>query len=405
MDKVREPSGGSGSDEFSALLSDILLHVKEELAFDISVISRFRDGQGEVMHALGDTRGTGIQVGSRFTLDDSIFYRLSRGREPVWVCDVRSDGDLEHFPVTRHLNMRGYMAVPVFLPDTSLYGVLCGLSRRAKSGVDEEQVRVAQTLASLVGNSIARNERPDELRHLKLERTRRVLHQEPPRIVFQPVVNLQTYQVVGAEALARFDDDSERTPDKWFRDAWDVGLGVDLELKAMEKALEQLPRLPDPVYLAINLSPDAFVSPQLKTFLERRPEPLDNVVLEITEHVTIPDYAPLVAAIRDMRRLSLKVAIDDVGAGYAGLYHMLEIRPDVLKLDISLTQNVQRDPAKQALVSSVVTFASRMDIAIIAEGIETAAEAEALRILGVSYGQGYYFARPHAPPLEVLPGR
>lgn len=393
----------AGRDEHTALMADVLHHIKETLSFDVTLLSRFQRRQGVVMHALGDIFHAGLQPGARFNLEDTLFHRLSRDGNPVWIADVCGDERVRHLPLATHLKAGSYLAVPVHLPDSRLYGLLCCLSRKSGAVLHEAHIQLAQVLAGILGNHIARNEQPDQLRRFKLESVQNVLQYEPPRIVFQPVVRLRDHRIMGAEALSRFDAKPQRQPDHWFSDAWDVGLGLDLELKAMERALEQLPGLPEPMYLAVNLSPDAFVSDRVLQFLNRWEGPLDRVVLEITEHVTIPDYAPLLRAIEGIRRLSLKVAIDDVGAGYAGLYHMLAIKPDILKLDISLTQGVHRDSSKQALVSSVVTFASRMDIDIIAEGIETPAEAEALRILGVSYGQGYYFARPHTPPLSVRP--
>ncbi len=393
----------AGREEHHALIRDVLHHIKEVLSFEVTLLSRFQRSQGVVMQALGDIFHAGFQPGARFSLEDTVFRRLSRDGSPVWVADVRSDERARHLPLATHLESGSYLAVPVYLPDSRLYGLLCCLSRKSGAALHEAHIQLARVLAGIVGNHIARNEQPDQLRRFKLESVQNVLHRQPPRIVFQPVVRLSDHRIMGAEALSRFDAIPDRQPDQWFSDAWEVGLGLDLELKAMQRALEQLHGLPEPMYLAVNLSPDAFVSDRILQYLAHWKGPLDRVVLEITEHVTIPDYAPLLRAIEGARQLSLKVAIDDMGAGYAGLYHMLEIKPDILKLDISLTQGVHRDSSKQALVSSVVTFASRMGIDIIAEGIETPAEAEALKILGVAYGQGYYFARPHVPPLVVRP--
>jgi EAL domain-containing protein (putative c-di-GMP-specific phosphodiesterase class I) len=123
------------------------------------------------------------------------------------------------------------------------------------------------------------------------------------------------------------------------------------------------------------------------------------VVVEITEHAEIDDYSRLVAALEQVRPHAM-LAVDDAGAGYAGLHHILELRPHFVKLDISLVRNIDSDPARQAMVSSMTRFASSVRCALIAEGIETESELEALKLLKVEYGQGYFLARP--APIDAL---
>jgi EAL domain-containing protein (putative c-di-GMP-specific phosphodiesterase class I) len=122
------------------------------------------------------------------------------------------------------------------------------------------------------------------------------------------------------------------------------------------------------------------------------------VVVEITEHAEIDDYSRLVAALEQVRPHAM-LAVDDAGAGYAGLHHILELRPHFVKLDISLVRNIDSDPARQAMVSSMTRFARSVRCALIAEGIETESELEALKLLKVEYGQGYFLGRP--APIDV----
>ena len=118
-----------------------------------------------------------------------------------------------------------------------------------------------------------------------------------------------------------------------------------------------------------------------------------EVVLEITEHVEIGDYRTLLAAL-DIVRGRVRLAVDDAGAGYAGLRHILELRPEFVKLDICLVRNIDSDPARQAMVAGMARFAENVGCALIAEGIETENELTAVKLLQVGYGQGYYLARP-----------
>jgi EAL domain-containing protein (putative c-di-GMP-specific phosphodiesterase class I) len=119
-----------------------------------------------------------------------------------------------------------------------------------------------------------------------------------------------------------------------------------------------------------------------------------RVVLEITEHEAIEDYGALAEALAPLRERGLRVAVDDVGAGYASLRHALQLAPDMVKMDISLTRDVDRDPGRRALAAALISFADQTNMTIVAEGIETAGELTALRELGVRYGQGFYLAQP-----------
>ncbi len=231
----------------------------------------------------------------------------------------------------------------------------------------------------------------------KHERVVAQLHVGGPDMVFQAIVDLRTDQPVGYETLARFDHGTPaRRPDIWFAEAASVGLGVDLELCAVRSALQCLDRMPEPLFCAINLSPQTLLSPQCHELLAGYDG--DRIVLEITEHEPIDDYALLMAEANQLRSRGCRLAIDDAGAGYASLRHILKLFPDFIKLDIGLTRDIDTDPIKRALAPALVGFAVDIGAQIIAEGIETAAELATLRRLGVGFGQGFHIAHPR--PLD-----
>jgi EAL domain-containing protein (putative c-di-GMP-specific phosphodiesterase class I) len=120
------------------------------------------------------------------------------------------------------------------------------------------------------------------------------------------------------------------------------------------------------------------------------------MVIEITEHEAIEDYAELATTLEELRRQGVRLAIDDAGAGFASLRHTLLLRPDIVKVDTSLTRGIDGDRAKRALTSALVSFGEEMGVAIVAEGIETREELETLLALGVPFGQGFYLAPPAA---------
>jgi EAL domain-containing protein (putative c-di-GMP-specific phosphodiesterase class I) len=121
---------------------------------------------------------------------------------------------------------------------------------------------------------------------------------------------------------------------------------------------------------------------------------LHRLIVEITEHATVADYEKLHAALRPMREAGLRLAVDDAGAGYSSLRHILDMQPDFIKLDIGLTRNIDLDPARKALARALVGFAKDTGCRIIAEGVERQSELDALRSIGVTKVQGYLLGRP-----------
>ncbi len=220
-------------------------------------------------------------------------------------------------------------------------------------------------------------------------------------MVYQPVVDIRTGQVVGAEALARFNTQPYRSPDEWFADAWTAGAGLQLEMHAIERALSVLDSFPPDVYIAVNTAPATLCSAALFNLL--RALPPGRVVVELTEHARVDDYDALIAAVARLRAIGARLSVDDAGAGFSSFQHVLRLQPNVIKLDRSLTTKIDESPIRAALAAALVTFAESLGAQICAEGIETEAELVALQKLGVSYGQGYFLARPGPLPLPQPP--
>lgn len=211
------------------------------------------------------------------------------------------------------------------------------------------------------------------------------------RIVHQPIIGLHEGTPVGVECLARFPDMHLRSPDKWFGEACEIGRGLELELLAVRRALETMPYVPTGCYVSINASPETILSGALERLLDGH-EP-GRLVIEVTEHQQVENFVDLKAALARVRRHA-RIAIDDVGAGYAGLRFIVDLAPDLLKLDMSLTRDVHQDPARRALTTAMVRLAAEIGCKLVAEGIEKAEERDVLTDLGIDYGQGYLFAAP-----------
>jgi PAS domain S-box-containing protein len=231
-------------------------------------------------------------------------------------------------------------------------------------------------------------ERRREAAHRRIEA---VIAQRTFRPVFQPIIELSTHRTVGFEALTRFDDGSR--PDETFAAALECGLGIELETVTLEAALQGAGLLPAGAWLSLNVSPSLVV--EGATLGRVLASTSRTVVLEITEHEAIADYAPLHAAVLRLGP-AVRLAVDDAGAGVANFNHLVELRPDFLKIDIGLVRGVDADVGRQAVVAGLVHFAASAGCQVIAEGIETDAELASVSGLGVTLGQGYLLARPAA---------
>jgi EAL domain-containing protein (putative c-di-GMP-specific phosphodiesterase class I) len=222
-------------------------------------------------------------------------------------------------------------------------------------------------------------------------------------MAFQPIVDLATDAVVGVEALARFAGPPHRPPDEWFAEAAAVGLGTDLELAAVRAALAAVDRFPHEIFMSVNVSPATTVSPELAALVADAPA--HRVVVELTEHHRIDCYDALLGALDRLRAHGARIAVDDAGAGHAGLQHILRLHPEVLKLDMALTRGIDADPARRALATALVHFAEDIDSVIVAEGVETTEELDVLRSLAVRCAQGYLLGLPGAAPEASAPAR
>jgi EAL domain-containing protein (putative c-di-GMP-specific phosphodiesterase class I) len=217
---------------------------------------------------------------------------------------------------------------------------------------------------------------------------------EPARVrpAFQPIFDLRQGIVAGFEMLARFDVPVQATPLEWFAAAAARGLGPRLEALLLAAGLRARQILPDSCFLAVNLGPDALLSPEVDAVLHGRS--LEGVVVEMTETGPVADYKRLGSALDGLRAAGAHVAVDDTGTGYASLQHVLRLRPSYVKLDRSLVSEIDRDPAKVALVEAMGSLAVRLDASLVAEGVERRQERELLAELGIPLAQGFALARP-----------
>jgi EAL domain-containing protein (putative c-di-GMP-specific phosphodiesterase class I) len=251
-----------------------------------------------------------------------------------------------------------------------------------------EMLPAIATFGSMVGALVAPGLETRQTAGVARARIQAILDERSSRPFFQPIVDLRTGAVAGFEALTRFADGSR--PDVIFGLATTAGLTVELESATLGAALAASVTLPTGAYVGVNASPELLYAFDLRPLFAGIDRP---IVLEITEHVAIEDYALLLTCIERLGP-QVTLAVDDAGAGYASLRHILELAPRKVKIDIGLVRGIDADPARQALIAGLGYFAMKRGMELVAEGIETPEELAMIRSLGVDFGQGFLLGRP-----------
>lgn len=283
--------------------------------------------------------------------------------------------------------------VPLGTPERRL-GLL--MARLATAGGDGSNDHAAETLSAaidvagivtaLLGPLLEERAEIEDL----VTRVQAVLDAQAFFPVFQPVVDLVDGQAVGFEALTRFEDGTR--PDVKLAEAARAGMNVEMEVALLRAALHSATELPAGAWLSMNVSPPLLSHTDgLRGVLEQRGE--RRVVLELTEHEPVANYEEVRGAVRSLGP-GIRLAVDDAGAGYASLRHVLALQPSFVKLDREWVRDLDSDRARQALVAGLAFFASRSDCQLIAEGIETEAERATVLQLGINLAQGYLLGRP-----------
>ena len=303
--------------------------------------------------------------------------------------DTSADPRVRDLAVTKTLGIGSYVGVPLHRKDGSVYGTLCTFSRSPDDSLRERDASVLAAIGGVMMDLVENEDRTEHHRHQVLQRLELLFSANGPDIVYQPIQTLHRLETIGVEALSRFPQGSQN-PDQWFMSAAAAGVGLTLELAALRNAVRVLPQLDG--FLALNVSPLTLASPAFLRFISS--QPLPKIVLEITEHEAIDDYSTLRQILEPLRNQGMRISIDDAGAGFASMRHILALVPDFIKLDISLVRGIDTDTPRQALAAALGTFAFKTSAIVIAEGIETAEELRCLRDLNIDCGQGYHLSRP-----------
>lgn len=395
------PSGADAllAQAAAATVDELLELVRTYARVDVAFVGEFSQGRRIIRFVRGDGPAATTLVDRSHALGQTYCQLIAEHRIPATIPDVRAIPELRALPITAELDIGCYVGVPIHLTGGRLYGTLCGFANEPVDELDADLV----WLLNVVAEALARRLESPQDRFVDVlavhERIEAVLD-DPNclRIVHQPIVTVGSMRTVGYEALSRFPGEDPEPPDVWFADARTIGLGVELELLAARRALETFDALTPDVFLSVNVSGGACCSDGFPTLL-RSVDPR-RLVVELTEGEPGRDIVS-VARRRALHDAGIRLAVDDLGAGFASLSRLVEMQPEIVKIDRFLTIGVADDPRRSALLTAALHFCDATGATLVAEGIERTEDLASIIELGVPLAQGYLLGRP-APPAEFV---
>lgn len=404
VDELERLTAGSS---YADAVHRLLTVARTQLRMQVAWVSEFVGSEQVLRFVDAEPDADAPAEGSTLPLSGSFCARVIDGRFPRLMPNTRDVPEAALLDVTAQLHIGAYVGVPLIGPNGAVAGMLCAIDGEPRPTLDERDVHALLLLAQVmhdlqqraVSAAQAQSQRSDLLHALS-----DVVLGRGRTAVLQPIVDLTTGRAVAAEGLTRFsaphpaqaDPATGRAAGQWFDDAGRLGLREDLELAAADAVLDLLDAVPQEVALCVNLGPATLLASRLATLLQGRD--LRRVVLEITEHAPVQDYDAVSAVLRPYRQAGLRLAVDDTGAGYASLRHVLAMQPDLIKVDMALTRGADTDVARRTLLSALAGFASSTGCLLVAEGVETPGELAAVASCGITLGQGYIFGRPSTAP-------
>jgi len=374
-------------------VQSMLALVREHLKLDVAFVSQVADGERIFRFVDADEEDCPVQVGGSDPEEESYCAYVLSGEVPEFLPDPSKHPVTARIPATHEVPVGTHLSVPLVFSDGNPYGTFCAFGRSVREDLVERDLQMLKVLAGVVVDHVERADAERRECECRAEEFLSLEFGEGAEIVVQPLCDLANGHIVGVEALARFPSLGVGPADV-FAEAWDVGVGVELEVRALNAAFRLMDLLPDAAYLSVNASPETMTSDAFAASLDAID--VSRLVVEVTEHAASEDYVRLRRIGDDLRQRGARLAIDDVGAGFAGLSQILALRPDILKLDGALVSDLDTEPDKRAMISSVMSYARYLGATLVAERIETREESVALRDLGVQVGQGYYLCRPQA---------
>ena len=366
--------------------------IRNHLGMSVAYVSEFTTGRTVLRYVDAPGLEPLIKEGDIYDSDELYCLNILDGELPELVPNTDLFPVASSMPITQTLRIGAHLSIPIYLKNGDPYGMFCCFGPHPNNSLNHRDLETMRLFADLVAQQIQSDMEQSLQMREKRTRIMEALETSAFAIAYQPIVHLGGMHPCGYEALCRFSAEPYRTPDVWFKEAAEIGMAVELELAVIREAMSAIDMLDPEQYVSLNISPATILSAQFLDTFSRLP--LSRIVLELTEHVGIEDYERFTKILSPLRRRGLRLAVDDAGAGHSSLRHIVQLNPDYVKVDMSLTRNVDSDLARRALIGALLYYTRETSAQIIAEGIETMSELQTLKLLGVRRGQGYLLGRP-----------
>ncbi|MBA6415040.1 EAL domain-containing protein [Colwellia sp. 6M3] len=382
-----------------AKLLNLLALVRKHLDMEVAFISEFVGNDRVFKLVDKQTSSSTVCVGNSDVIKETYCQKIADNQLDPIITDTKANPITNVMPITKELNIGCYIGVPIVLSDGGMYGTFCCYKSHPDDSLNGRDLTFLTLISEVAAELIEKNVQFEMLNKDAKLAIENVIKTKGIDIYFQPIFSLNTNKISGFEALSRFTSIPYRTPDIWFNEAAQLGLGEPLEMLAIQNTLDYIDKFDKATYISINTAPEHILSGAIARVFEQ--VDCNQIVLELTEHTQVLDYPAMREALKPLRIKGMRLAIDDAGAGFSSFQHILELEADIIKLDISLTQNINKERSKYLLAKALCGFAKAINCIILAEGVETQDELDTLRVLGVDKVQGYLLGRP-APFEDVV---
>ncbi|MDQ6839967.1 MAG: bifunctional diguanylate cyclase/phosphodiesterase [Actinomycetota bacterium] len=382
------------SESATAQVDELLRLTREHLDSDVAIVTEIHDGRWTVRHV--SSRQGGWERGYQRAAEETYCQGILAKSLPEVIPDTSA---VVGGPSLDWLSapVGSYLGVPLALNGNDDAGTLCCFSAGTDLSLNQRDASFLRLVARMISDLMAREEAVTSRQRLALRRVEAARDQGAIIMAFQPIVELATRRTVGLEALTRIPGMIEMSPVELYEAADQAGLTVETELFAANLAAVGFDATDG--FVAVNFSATTLLDPGFERFLAN--VPLERTVIEISEHTRVEDYDAIDTILTPLRTRGLRLAVDDAGAGFASFRHILRLRPDIIKLDISLVRHVATDDVSRRLAAALAGVGQQIGAQVVAEGIEVEEAVTVLEELGVGFGQGYLLGRPEQLPVKA----
>jgi EAL domain-containing protein (putative c-di-GMP-specific phosphodiesterase class I) len=375
-------------------IGDMLEALRARLDMDVAFVSRQIGNTHRIFTHVAARGRAPLASGDHNANDNSLCWLVIQGKLPERVADTSLYENAACLPVVDQLNVRSHFSVPLRRRDGRVHGSLCCFSYRPRPDIEERDMQVLRSVAAIVSDQIEGRIELEERGEDAGREIARLMAEDDIAIIHQPIYDLTDWHLVGFECLMRQKANPDRSPLDLLDRARAAGKTMELELHVARKALATLDPAQPERFIAINVSPATLTSKALAALI---PEGLESrLVIELNQQETAPQQSAVKDAIEAWKARAW-VAVNSVGAGFAGLQALVDLGPDIVKIDRDFLGGLASDQARRALVKALVQFAAETGVTLIAQGVETREDLQALRELGVRFAQGYILGKPAAP--------